>query len=90
MKFTKFLLLLSFSSILFISCKENKQEDVRKIQIGFTTAAIDTDPYYIFAKNFSEIVEEKTNGRIKIEVKHRKNGPANYWLSCAKLQLFVC
>lgn len=69
MKFTKFLLLLSFSSILFISCKENKQEDVRKIQIGFTTAAIDTDPYYIFAKNFSEIVEEKTNGRIKIEVK---------------------
>ena len=69
MKFTKFLLLLSFSSILFISCKENKQEDVRKIQIGFTTAAIDTDPYYIFAKSFSEIVEEKTNGRIKIEVK---------------------
>ena len=58
-----------FSTIFLIACRENKKEEVRKIQIGFTTAAIDSDPYYIFAKNFSEIVDKKTNGRIKIEVK---------------------
>ena len=69
MKFLKLLFLLFFTSIFLIACKENKEEGARKIQIGFTTAAIDSDPYYIFAKNFSEIVDKKTNGRIKIEVK---------------------
>ena len=69
MKLMKLLFLLFFSMIFLIACKENKEEGVRKIQIGFTTAAIDSDPYYIFAKNFSEIVDKKTNGRIKIEVK---------------------
>ena len=69
MKLVKLLFLLFFSSIFLIACRENKKEEVRKIQIGFTTAAIDSDPYYIFAKNFSEIVDKKTNGRIKIEVK---------------------
>ena len=69
MKLMKLLFLLFFSMIFLIACKENEEEGVRKIQIGFTTAAIDSDPYYIFAKNFSEIVDKKTNGRIKIEVK---------------------
>ena len=69
MKLVKLLFLLFFSTIFLIACRENKKEEVRKIQIGFTTAAIDSDPYYIFAKNFSEIVDKKTNGRIKIEVK---------------------
>ncbi|MFZ8014996.1 TRAP transporter substrate-binding protein [Fusobacterium watanabei] len=69
MKLIKLLFLLFFSTIFLIACRENKKEEVRKIQIGFTTAAIDSDPYYIFAKNFSEIVDKKTNGRIKIEVK---------------------
>ena len=69
MKLVKLLFLLFFSTIFLIACRENKKEEVRKIQIGFTTAAIDSDPYYIFAKNFSELVDKKTNGRIKIEVK---------------------
>ena len=69
MKLVKLLFLLFFSTIFLIACRENKKEEVRKIQIGFTTAAIDSDPYYIFAKNCSEIVDKKTNGRIKIEVK---------------------
>jgi len=69
MKLVKLLFLLFFSTIFLIACRENKKEEVRKIQIGFTTATIDSDPYYIFAKNFSEIVDKKTNGRIKIEVK---------------------
>lgn len=69
MKLVKLLFLLFFSTVFLIACRENKKEEVRKIQIGFTTAAIDSDPYYIFAKNFSEIVDKKTNGRIKIEVK---------------------
>ena len=69
MKLVKLLFLLFFSTIFLIACRENKKEEVRKILIGFTTAAIDSDPYYIFAKNFSEIVDKKTNGRIKIEVK---------------------
>ena len=64
MKLVKLLFLLFFSTIFLIVCRENKKEEVRKIQIGFTTAAIDSDPYYIFAKNFSEIVDKKTNGRI--------------------------
>ena len=69
MKLVKLLFLLFFSTVFLIACRENKKEEVRKIQIGFTTAAIDSDPYYIFAKNFSEIGDKKTNGRIKIEVK---------------------
>ena len=69
MKLVKLLFLLFFSTIFLIACRENKKEEVRKIQIGFTTAAIDSEPYYIFAKNFSERVDKKTNGRIKIEVK---------------------
>ena len=69
MKLVKLLFLLFFSTIFLIACRENKKEEVRKIHIGFTTAAIESDPYYIFAKNFSEIVDKKTNGRIKIEVK---------------------
>ena len=58
MKLVKLLFLLFFSTIFLIACRENKKEEVRKIQIGFTTAAIDSDPYYIFAKNFSEIVDK--------------------------------
>lgn len=37
-------------------------------QIGFTTAAVEDDPYFVFAKNFSDIVAEKTNGTIRIDV----------------------
>lgn len=69
MKLLKLLFLLFITTVFLISCKEDRQDAVKKIQIGFTTAAIDSDPYYIFAKNFSEIVDKKTNGRIKIEVK---------------------
>lgn len=37
-------------------------------QIGFTTAAVEDDPYFVFAKNFSDIVAEKTGGDIRIDV----------------------
>lgn len=37
-------------------------------QIGFTTAAVEDDPYYVFAKEFSDIVSEKTGGDIRVDV----------------------
>lgn len=40
----------------------------RVYQIGFTTAAVEDDPYFVFAKNFSDIVAERTNGDIRIDV----------------------
>lgn len=37
-------------------------------QIGFTTAAVENDPYYVFAKNFSDLVSERTKGSIRIDL----------------------
>lgn len=54
--------------INFTGCKNSKDE-IRVFQIGFTTAASDTDPYYIFAKNFSDGVFEKSKGKIRIDIK---------------------
>lgn len=36
------------------------------LDIGYTTASNDDDPYHITALRFKEIVEEKTNGRITV------------------------
>lgn len=55
---------------LLMACSKNGVESKEKIfQIGFTTAAVEGDPYYVLAKNFSELVEQKSEGKIKIEVK---------------------
>jgi len=37
-------------------------------QIGFTTAAVENDPYFVFAQTFSDLVAEKTDGAIRINV----------------------
>ena len=48
--------------------QENSGNASKVYQIGFTTAAVENDPYYVFAKNFSDIVAERTGGEIKIDV----------------------
>lgn len=57
--------------VLFVgACNKNQTNSKEKsFQIGFTTAAVDGDPYYVLAKSFSEIVDRKTEGKIKIEIK---------------------
>ena len=53
---------------MLVGC--SKKDDGKKVfQIGFTTAPVENDPYYIFAKTFSDIVKEKTNGNIVIDIK---------------------
>lgn len=42
--------------------------DQKVYQIGFTTAAVADDPYFVFATKFSEIVSERTGGSIRIDV----------------------
>ena len=42
--------------------QENAANASKVYQIGFTTAAVEDDPYYVFAKNFSDIVAERTGG----------------------------
>lgn len=48
--------------------KEQEEETQKVFQIGFTTAAVENDPYYIFAKSFSDLVEEKSEGKMRIDV----------------------
>ena len=49
--------------------QQEKAANASKVyQIGFTTAAVEDDPYYVFAKNFSDIVAERTGGGIRIDV----------------------
>lgn len=40
----------------------------RVFQIGFTTAAVENDPYYEFAQAFADMVAERTDGNIRIDV----------------------
>jgi len=40
----------------------------RVFQIGFTTAAVENDPYYEFAQVFSDLVAERTEGAIRIDI----------------------
>ncbi len=37
------------------------------LSVGHTTAANENDPYYLTVMKFKEIVEQKTNGRIKVD-----------------------
>ncbi|MBU5668642.1 TRAP transporter substrate-binding protein [Peptoniphilus sp. MSJ-1] len=66
-KFLNLILMLILSFTL-LGCSE-KDNNKKVFQIGFTTAPVEDDPYYIFAKTFSDIVKEKTNGEIIIDVK---------------------
>ena len=38
-------------------------------QIGFSTAEVETDPYFVTAKTFKTLVEERTKGAVKIDIK---------------------
>lgn len=40
----------------------------RVFQIGFTTAAVENDPYFVFAQTFSDLVSQRTDGSIRIDV----------------------
>ena len=54
---------------ILTACSGGQKESGEKVfQIGFTTAAVENDPYYIFAKNFSDLVSEKSGGSLRIDV----------------------
>lgn len=58
--------------------QQEKAANASKVyQIGFTTAAVEDDPYYVFAKNFSDIVAERTGGGIRIDVMGGEIGRAH-------------
>jgi TRAP-type C4-dicarboxylate transport system substrate-binding protein len=38
-------------------------------QIGHSTAEVETDPYYVTATKLKALVEERTKGAVKIDVK---------------------
>lgn len=40
----------------------------KKLQVGFTTAANEDDPYYVFGTEFAKLVKEKSNGTIEVDV----------------------
>lgn len=62
------LILMILLSFMLLGCS-GKDNNKKVFQIGFTTAPVEDDPYYIFAKTFSDIVKEKTKGEIIIDVK---------------------
>lgn len=44
--------------------------DANTLGIGYTTGANENDPYHLTATKFKEIVEKKSNGRIKVNTFH--------------------
>lgn len=63
------LLLVTLALSVFSGCgKQTEEGGVKTFQIGFTTAAVENDPYYVFAQNFADIVKYKSNGSIQIDV----------------------
>ena len=67
------LCLLAAAAVLMTACSKSREEEKQKVfQIGFTTAAVENDPYYIFAKSFSDLVEFRTHG-IQVTLKKHTN-----------------
>lgn len=60
--------------LTFSACGGSKAQSgtaavqTKTMQIGFSTAAVETDPYNVAAVKFKELVEERTNGAIKIDI----------------------
>lgn len=50
------------------SWEDSGEMKPRVFQIGFTTAAVADDPYYVFAENFSKLVHRRSGGAIQIDV----------------------
>ncbi len=65
----KFWYVLLIMILIITGCSRKDNTNQKTFQIGFTTAAQETDPYYIYAKTFSDLVSEKTDGKIKIDLK---------------------
>lgn len=59
-------LLIILIVIVLTSCGNRSNSDEITLSIGYTTAIQEDDPYHVTATKFKEIVEEKTNGRIKV------------------------
>ncbi|MGI5950169.1 TRAP transporter substrate-binding protein [Peptoniphilus sp.] len=61
--------LLLIVIVMITGCSKKDESSQKVFQIGFTTAAQETDPYYIYAKTFADLVGEETQGKIKIDLK---------------------
>lgn len=62
--------LLALSLVILTSCGNNSSSVDNSnvtLSIGYTTAIQEDDPYHVSATKFKEILEEKTDGRIKVE-----------------------
>lgn len=47
------LCLLAAAAVLMTACLKSREEETQKVfQIGFTTAAVENDPYYILPRAF--------------------------------------
>lgn len=64
-KIFKLLILCTAIIFSFVGCGEKK---VKTLQLGFTTAANPDDPYFVFGNEFAKIVEEKSGGKLKIDL----------------------
>ncbi|EGY76337.1 TRAP-T family tripartite ATP-independent periplasmic transporter, binding protein, partial [Peptoniphilus indolicus ATCC 29427] len=68
MKKYAIVVIISLLMLNLVGCSKSRTEN-KVFQIGFTTAPVEDDPYFIFAKNFSNEVYKKTNGKIVIDIK---------------------
>lgn len=70
----KLTIILSILMIVLIACSSDSTEkaegndDGVKIRIGHPGNDTEVDPYHSYTNKFEEVLEEKTDGRIKIEV----------------------
>lgn len=59
---------LVFCTLVIFTLIGCGQKKIKTLQLGFTTAANEDDPYYVFGTEFARLVEEKSNGKLKIDV----------------------
>jgi len=62
-------LVLMFIVLTFLASYTSQiLAESRKIQFGYVTAASKTDPYCIASTRFAELIKEKTNGKIELQL----------------------
>ena len=58
------LCLLAAAAVLMTACSKSREEETQKVfQIGFTTAAVENDPYYIFCQELFRPGGRKKRGK---------------------------
>jgi len=67
-RYILFLVLMFIVLVFLASYTSQIFAETQKIQFGYTTAASETDPYCIASTKFADLIKEKTDGKIELQL----------------------